>query len=150
MDIYIPELIEYLKESFLTHTRIVFFMDIAPVELDVSQAVPLGLIINEAITNSFKHAFPGRERGQVHLSLQELNKDELVLEMADNGVGLPADPAHFSQSSIGLKLMKGLSMDFNGRYTIENKEGTYIRIVFNRHIYQPVASSQLQPTSYDA
>lgn len=140
MNEYIHELVEYLKDSFISRTRIVFILHIEPVVLDVSQAVPLGLIINEAVTNIFKHAFGDRDRGQVHISLEALNKSELALSIADNGIGLPANHAQFSKNSLGLKLMEGLSRDFNGRYTIESTAGTRIRIVFNRHIYEPEAS----------
>ncbi|MBO9563806.1 MAG: ATP-binding protein [Niastella sp.] len=150
MEMYIPELMAYLKESFITATRITFITDIDPIGLEVTQAVPLGLIINEAVTNIFKHAFTGRERGQVNISLKRLNAAELVLAISDNGTGLPADPASYSKSSLGLNLMKGLCNDFNGRYTIESKDGTHIQIVFNRHIYQTTASSELQPTSHEA
>jgi two-component system, sensor histidine kinase PdtaS len=150
MDTYIPELVDYLKDSFVVRTRIVFAMDIAPVALDITQAIPLGLIINEAVTNIFKHAFPDRERGQVHISLKQLNEEELILDITDNGVGLPVDPTHFSPSSLGLNLMKGLCRDFNGRYSIESNNGTHICIVFNRHIYQATASTAHQLTGYDA
>jgi two-component sensor histidine kinase len=138
---YVHELVDYLKDSFVSRTRIVFILNIEPVVLDVSQAVPLGLIINEAVTNIFKHAFPDRERGQVHISLETLSTDELVLNIADNGIGLPAaDASISSKNSLGLKLMKGLSRDFNGRYTIESTTGTHIQVVFNRHIYEPEGS----------
>jgi two-component sensor histidine kinase len=141
MDTYIPELVDYLKDSFLTRTRIVFVMDIAPVALDVTQAVPLGLIINEAVTNIFKHAFPDRERGQVRISLQSLNEEDLMLEISDNGTGLPANASDMPRNSLGLNLMKGLCRDFNGRYTIESYNGTHIQVVFNRHSYQPAATT---------
>ncbi|MBO9563802.1 MAG: sensor histidine kinase [Niastella sp.] len=132
MDIYIPELVDYLRDSFVTRTRIVFVMDIEPVALDVTQAIPLGLIINEAVTNVFKHAFTGRERGQVHVSLKQLNEEELILHISDNGIGLQIDPDLFPKSSLGLNLMKGLCRDFNGRYNIESKEGTHIEIIFTK------------------
>jgi two-component sensor histidine kinase/tetratricopeptide (TPR) repeat protein len=150
MEMYIPELMAYLKESFVTPTRITFITDIDPIGLEVTQAVPLGLILNEAVTNIFKHAFTGRERGQVNISLKQLNSAELVLNIADNGIGLPADATSYSKNSLGLNLMKGLCNDFSGRYTIASKDGTHIQVIFNRHIYEPSASSHLQPTSHDA
>ena len=58
MSSYIRELASYLRDSFNTGQRIRFEFDIAPLELDVSQAVPVGLILNEAVTNSIKYAFP--------------------------------------------------------------------------------------------
>lgn len=142
MNTYIPELVEYLKDSFVTPTRIVFILDVAPVALEVSQAVPLGLIINEAVTNIFKHAFTGRERGQVNISLRQLDEAELVLTIADNGIGLPAHTSDISRNSLGLSLMKGLCRDFNGRYSIESREGTRIQVTFNRHIYNPDSNKQ--------
>lgn len=150
MDLYIPELVDYLKDSFPVATRVVFVMDIDPVALDVTQAIPLGLIVNEAITNIFKHAFPGRERGQVHISLKQLNEDELVLDISDNGVGLPANAGKTPGNSLGLNLMKGLCRDFNGRYLIESKDGTHMQVIFNRHIYQATASAGHQLTGHNA
>ncbi len=58
MSVYLPEFIQYLDDSFGNNLRIHFEVDIDPVQLDISQAVPVALIINEAVTNSIKYAFP--------------------------------------------------------------------------------------------
>ena len=69
MSLYIRELVSYLADSFNTGQRIRYELDIEPLVLDVSQAVPLGLILNEAITNSIKYAFPEGRSGAISVAL---------------------------------------------------------------------------------
>ncbi|HJY13883.1 MAG TPA: sensor histidine kinase, partial [Flavobacterium sp.] len=84
---YIKELVEYLKESFNTGQRIRFEINVAPLELDVAQAVPLGLILNEAITNSIKYAFPDDRNGMVYIKLESTADKRYLLAISDNGIG---------------------------------------------------------------
>jgi two-component sensor histidine kinase/tetratricopeptide (TPR) repeat protein len=134
MDVYIPELVQYLQESFNIRKRIAFRLDIAPVQLDVAQAIPLGLILNEAITNAIKHAFTGMESGIVRVSLKQLNDDDFVLSIMDNGTGLPAGYENKRKGSLGMSLMKGLSGDFDAQYSIESNGGTHITVAFSKSI----------------
>jgi two-component sensor histidine kinase len=134
MDVYIPELVQYLKDSFNLRQAILFRLEVDPVQLDVAQAIPLGLILNEAITNAIKHAFTGRENGMVCISLKQLSDDDFVLDIADNGIGLPEGYEHKRKGSLGMRLMRGLSGDFNAEYTIESAAGTHISVAFSRNI----------------
>jgi two-component system, sensor histidine kinase PdtaS len=59
--------------------------------MDVSQAVPLGLILNEAITNSIKYAFPGDRSGFIIISLSNTEGSRYILTISDNGIGMPED-----------------------------------------------------------
>jgi two-component sensor histidine kinase len=132
MSIYIRELVSYLNESFDTERRIRFEFDIDPLEMDVSHAVPLGLIMNEAITNSIKYAFPDGRNGIVSLSLSDVSENHYLLSIADDGIGIPND---FKKTgSLGMSLIKGLSEDLDGNFSMENKNGTIIRISF---MYDP-------------
>ena len=128
MSIYIRELVSYLSESFDTGRRIRFELNIEPLEMDVSQAVPLGLILNEAITNSLKYAFPDRRSGVISISLSNTSAHQYLLSISDNGIGMPAD--FRKTGSLGMSLMKGLSEDIDGTFSIENSNGTIIRISF--------------------
>jgi two-component sensor histidine kinase len=130
MSFYIRELVSYLSDSFDTGQRIRFEYDIEPLELDVSQAVPLGLILNEAITNSIKYAFPGGRNGVIAISLSPTAPDHYLLSISDNGIGMPPGFNNKKPGSLGMSLMAGLSEDLDGHFAIENNNGTTINISF--------------------
>jgi two-component sensor histidine kinase len=132
MSVYIRELTSYLADSFNTGQRIRFELTIDPLEMDVSQAVPLGLILNEAITNSIKYAFPNNRYGVIKIILTNTSENQYLLEIADNGIGFPAHLKNKKPGSLGMSLMEGLSEDLDGIFSIENVNGTVIRILF-RH-----------------
>jgi len=127
---YIHELIDYLKDSFHTGNTIRFNLQIDPVTFTVSYCVPVGLIVNEAVTNAIKHAFPAKQEGVIDISLKQLTEDHFLLIIKDNGVGLPAafDPA--SQTTMGMRLMRGLSDDLDAVFKIDNNNGTQITLDF--------------------
>jgi two-component system, sensor histidine kinase PdtaS len=134
MSLYIRELVSYLADSFNTGQRIHFEFAVEPIEMDVSQAVPLGLILNEAITNSIKYAFPGARNGVIFISLSRIAPDQCLLTVVDNGIGMPADHAGRKAGSLGMSLMEGLSEDLDGMLSIENANGTTIKVSF---VYEP-------------
>ncbi len=130
MPSYIRELASYLRDSFDTGQRIHFEFDIAPLELDVSQAVPVGLILNEAITNSIKYAFPNDSDGVISISLSNTSPHHYLLTISDNGIGMPAHFTGKKPGSLGMSLMAGLAEDLDGSFSIENNKGTEIKISF--------------------
>jgi two-component sensor histidine kinase len=127
---YIHELIDYLKDSFYTGNTIRFNLQIDPVTFTVSYCVPVGLIVNEAVTNAIKYAFPDKKEGIIDISLERLANDHFLLAIKDNGIGLPAafDPA--SQTTMGMRLMRGLSDDLDAAFKIDNNNGTQITLDF--------------------
>jgi len=130
---YITELVEYLQDSFNLEYKIIFELDIEPLVMDVSQAVPIGLILNEAITNAIKYAFPNDGRGRITISLQYLHGDYFVLKISDNGIGLPSGFDISKVNSLGLKLIEGLTGDLDAKYNIVNHNGTTVEIEFCYH-----------------
>ena len=130
MPVYIHELVNYLCESFETNHRISFKMELEPVELDISLAVPLGMILNEAITNSVKYAFPDDRRGIITVVIKNTGESSYLFYVSDNGVGLPSEFVPDSTKTLGMKLMKGLSDDIAARFAVENHHGTRISIEF--------------------
>jgi two-component sensor histidine kinase len=92
--------------------------------------VPLGLIINEAVINAFKYAFPGGASGTVALSLHRLGESTFQLTISDDGIGLPAgyDPAR--SRSLGMTLMHGFSGQLGGELVITSERGLSISLVF--------------------
>jgi two-component system, sensor histidine kinase PdtaS len=127
---YIPELINWLDDSLLKgeykitiHHRIDYLM------LDVAQAVPLGIILNEAITNAVKYAFPGNNQGKI--SVTAIKEENLLkLTVTDNGVGLPANFEQAGAKSLGITLMRGLTTQLQGKFTIDGKKGVAITVIF--------------------
>jgi two-component sensor histidine kinase len=124
---YIGEFVGYLKDSFSLGPRVHFELDIEPMQISVPVAIPLALIINEAVTNSIKHAFHGIDRPNIYISLHS-NQEILHLTIADNGTGIK-DLDKFTQAgSLGMKLIRGLTEDLSGKLTIESDKGTKISI----------------------
>ena len=130
---YVMELVEYLTESFSSHRNVQFHLKIEDVEMDVSQAVPLGLILNEAITNCFKYAFP-EKKGNIWVKLENTVHDSFCLEIRDNGIGIPPDVDIKKLRSLGMKLINGLAEDLEGELTIDIRNGTSIMVQFG---YKP-------------
>jgi two-component sensor histidine kinase len=132
MNRYIPELVKYIKESFAEDRYLHFRLHIDQVRLDVAQAVPIGLIINEAVTNSIKYAFPTRNDGAIDISLQYLGDDGVRLEIADDGIGLREDFDIKKVRSMGMELIDSLNLQLEGKMSIRSRGGTTISIVFPR------------------
>lgn len=127
---YINELVLYAHDSFDTAGRIRFEQAIGPLDLDVSQAIPMGLIINECIVNAIKYAFPNGQKGIVRINFYQDSADHLILNISDNGTGLPAGFNLKAHTSLGLDLMQGLAKQLNGSFDYENNNGLHITIRF--------------------
>jgi PAS domain S-box-containing protein len=90
-------------------------LDLEKVTLNLNQAVPCALILNELIANALKHAFPGGRCGEIRIGLQTLGSDGFRLRVADNGVGLPAGITLESPRSFGMRLLRSLAKQLDGR-----------------------------------
>jgi len=127
---YIYELVNYLKESFDMDRKISYTLDTEKLELDVAQAVPLGLILNEAVSNAIKYAFPDKKKGNIFISLKNIEGCCYQLIIADDGVGLPEGFDLANSESLGMNLMMGLSDQLDGSFKTENNNGLKITIEF--------------------
>jgi len=127
---YINDLVIHLAESFATRRRhITFLQQIENLNIDLSQAVPIGLILNEAITNSIKYAFYNTG-GEISIVLKRSSADYIEIKISDNGKGLPADFDIRAANSLGMEMMRGLSAQLKGSLDVSNKSGTAILIRF--------------------
>ena len=99
-----------------------------PIHLDVDTLVPLGLVINELITNALKHAFEGREAGAVHLTLKE-EGDKLKLVVSDNGIGMPTDQSEALSKSFGYRLIDAFSTQLDADLRIDTDQGTAVTMM---------------------
>lgn len=101
----------------------------APIFLTIEIAVPCGLIVNEALSNALKHAFPGGRRGTILIRL-EREAATASLTVSDDGIGLPQSLDVDTVESLGLKLMRGLVQQIDGSLRMDRTSGTLLRIVF--------------------
>jgi two-component sensor histidine kinase len=129
MPVYISELISYMRDSFGIDQQIHFSLDIQPLKLGISQAMPLGLIINEAVTNSIKYAFSPNVSGLITIQMCQA-ADDITIVITDNGKGIQPGAKDIKIGSLGMKLMKGLSEDINAKINFQNDEGTIVTISF--------------------
>ena len=133
MRTYIRELVEYLDEDLASSRRINFELKVDDIELDAVHAVPVGLILNEAITNAIKYAFgddDGLRERIVRIAMEYGEDGNLVLSIRDNGRGLPAGLHQGEMKSLGMELMKGLTGQLHGRWQLRSGNGVEIIIVF--------------------
>ncbi|WP_158542164.1 histidine kinase dimerization/phosphoacceptor domain -containing protein [Pedobacter chinensis] len=132
MSSYIHEFVGYLKDSF-NAGHINFKITVNEINFEVTQAVPVGLILNEAVTNSIKYAFTNKKECIVNISLLEEN-NICKLVIRDNGKGIPEDFETGNSNTLGMRLMQGLSGDLKGKLEIFNDNGAVIKINFARNI----------------
>ena len=93
--------------------------------------VPLGLLLNELITNTLKHAFRGRDGGQVKLTISSAQDGAFDLIYTDDGVGIPLEKMQATGDTLGVSLIEGLVEQLNGRMTVEGtSKGTNYHIRF--------------------
>lgn len=130
MSVFLPELLDYLSDSFGTARKIQFQRDIAPIKLGVSQAIPVALIVNEAVTNAIKYAFTPGQPGIISITMNQ-SAEKINLIIADNGTGIDSTILKAGTSSMGLNLMKGLTGEMDGEINIVNENGTKITISFS-------------------
>jgi len=147
MSRYIPELIEYIRDSYTGVVPVFFQTQVDPIRLDVAEAVPVGLIINEAVTNAIKYAFPGRQSGMIRVLLQQLPDDQILLEISDDGVGLADDFNWLNKRSMGMQLIDGFNQQLDGRLSIQSRNGLVISINFPHSMERPgrPATSRIEP-----
>jgi PAS domain S-box-containing protein len=127
-DSYLNEIGEYLKSTFARpQQEILFEISTDECELEITKAIPCGLIVNELVTNAFKYAFADRNEGLIVISLRR-NGDYFILEICDDGPGLPDSFDWKTAKTMGFTLVRTLSDQLKGVMNIENKNGA--RLVF--------------------
>jgi two-component sensor histidine kinase len=128
---YFINLSKHIIDSYGVHELIEFDYELDEVQLDVDSAIPLGLIVNELLTNSFKHAFPNSKQGIVKIIFQKMEKKRFLLEIIDNGIGIGDFDKKNNQSiGFGTMLIDLLVKQLDGSMTIFNGVGTRVSMEF--------------------
>lgn len=127
---YLKLLTMHLLQSCDRREHATIELEIESLSSDLDQAAACGLIVNELVTNSLKHAFPEGVTGKIRVSLSEDEAGNRVLLVADNGRGLPADLDLEESQTFGLTLVRALAKQFRGRLVLGGEAGTEVRIFF--------------------
>lgn len=135
MQLYIKELVDAIKDCFAVQENIIFNLDIDPVYLDISQAVPVGLILNEGITNAVKYAYDKDETGIVTVALKLAGATQLELKIADHGKGLPGNVDPGSSNTLGLQLIQLFSEQLDGQLYFSGNKGLELIVTFESSEY---------------
>ncbi|UCH35731.1 MAG: GAF domain-containing protein, partial [Armatimonadota bacterium] len=105
----------------------------ARVRLPSRKATPLASVVNELVYNSVSHAFGGRDQGSVSISLQEVTGGQILVQVSDDGVGLPSGFSLERDAKLGLRIVEGLvTQDLGGEFAIASSQGTIARVTFAR------------------
>ena len=127
---YLKGLADYLFQSYkISPQDIRFQSEVENVALDLDHAIPCGLMINELVSNSLKYAYPAGRKGEIRVRLTQSEKG-YTLEVADDGVGFPADVDFRSSESLGLQLINTLVNQLHGSIEMQNHLGTQFTIEF--------------------
>jgi PAS domain S-box-containing protein len=120
---YIESLTKAIVEVYSDNRKVIIENQIMDIPLDSKKLIPVGIIINELMTNVFKYAFKGRESGQVTLSL-DASETHLTLTLQDNGIGVDERLVSDRSPGFGLTIVKLLAEQLDGIFTMENENGT--------------------------
>jgi two-component sensor histidine kinase len=100
------------------------------IKLGIDTAIPCGLIVNELVSNAFKHAFAGGRSGEVRVDLERNSGRQLILWVSDNGSGFPAELDYRNTESLGLQLVTTLVDQLAGTIELDRAGGTRFKITF--------------------
>ncbi len=133
MEDYIQNLSESLFNSYnISPDRIHLKTEIDNLQLDVETVIPLGLILNELLTNALKYAFPEDRNGEVLVRFHQA-KEGLVLEVKDNGIGIPENISTEQAGGFGLKLIQTFAQKLRAQVSIQNQEGTLVQLLIQNY-----------------
>jgi two-component sensor histidine kinase len=128
---YIHNLATQILESYSSSgTEINLELDVEDIGLTIDTAIPCGLIVNELITNSLKHAFPDGSKGEISILLHSTDENELELVIRDNGQGLPNGVVSNEPQSLGLNLVSAFVKQLRGETKLTGQNGAEFRIRF--------------------
>ena len=129
---YIRNLTTHLMQTYqIDPEQISFIADVKDIYLDINQGVPVGLLINELVSNALKHAFPKDKKGEIIVKFHTDKKGKKILIVSDNGIGYPEKVNISKPETLGMQLIKDLTKQIDGKLDLDTKAGTKVKITFS-------------------
>jgi len=127
---YLRKITDHLFESYNVDPNLITLnLNAEKAVLHIDKAVPCSLIINEMISNSLKHAFPGGRKGTITIDFKK-GVDNYILNYSDDGIGIPEGITFERKESLGMQLIKGLTKQIDGSIVLDRTAGTKYTITF--------------------
>jgi two-component sensor histidine kinase len=139
----VKQLIHSLKDIYSNEKQIIVDLDVEDIPMNINQAIPCALMVNEVVTNAYKHAFAHQKEGEIAVDLHERD-GKVVVEITDNGVGIPDDFMEGDSSSIGVTLIALLKTQLEGNIQFANNNGTTFRLEFEKADVKGIGSSIIE------
>lgn len=129
---YMKELTNHICSTYITNDKkIVLESNFDDVQLNINQAVPVGLIINEILANAIEHGFEGRQEGTIKIGMHQVD-EKIQIQIKNDGNGLPDDVDFAQSESTGFAIVGALIKQIDGDLSVENKEGLNIKLTFHK------------------
>lgn len=127
---YANQLVKQLASVYEKENRVEVELKSKETYFDIDTAIPIGLILNELVSNAYKYAFKEDTKGKLNIRLEEIREGEYALTVSDNGAGLPSDFKVEKTKSLGLRLVHRLSRQLYGQVEYLHEQGAMFRILF--------------------
>jgi two-component sensor histidine kinase len=139
LNTYFQDLIGLIRNSYsMTEDRIKIIYKGADIPVLIDTAIPLGLVLNELLSNAYKHAFPGGRKGKIRVELSRGPSREIILDVSDNGIGLPPDFDVEKDGKLGLGTVMALGqLQLDGEVRFKNKKGCKCRVMIRKELHKP-------------
>ncbi|MGA9029512.1 MAG: ATP-binding protein, partial [Methanoregula sp.] len=127
---YLRKITNHLFESYQIDPMIItLHLNAEKAVLHIDKAVPCSLMVNEMLSNSLKHAFPGGRKGMITIDFKK-SADKYILTYSDDGIGIPDSVTFDRTESLGMQLIKGLTKQINGSIELDRTAGTKYTVTF--------------------
>ncbi len=136
---FINKLIRDLQSAYVYDQKLKFYTQIEDVCVSAKQSLPVGIIINELVTNSLKYAFTDIQAGTIEVAIHKGDDNKLYIHVSDNGIGIPEEIIRQRTYGFGLTLVDGYTTQFDGEMSIQNQVGTSINVTLK---LDPVRTAQ--------
>jgi len=136
----IEQLLHNIEEIYDSGKQVAVDLQVKNIPMNINQAIPCALMVNEVVTNAYKHAFNDQKKGKIVVHLYE-EDGHVVIKIADNGVGMPEDFVEKDSSTIGMTLINLLKQQLEGQVHFSNKNGTQFTLEFEKADVKGIGST---------